>query len=64
VELRSLGSKGPTISVIGYGGWEAGGDMWGAEPAEEEIVAAMRAAFDLGIDWVDTAEVYGDGRSE
>jgi aryl-alcohol dehydrogenase-like predicted oxidoreductase len=50
--------------VIGYGGWEAGGDLWGAEPAEEEIIAAMWAAFDLGINWVDTAEVYGDGRSE
>jgi aryl-alcohol dehydrogenase-like predicted oxidoreductase len=64
VELRSLGSKGPTISVIGYGGWEAGGGMWGAEPADEEVVAAMRAGFDMGVNWVDTAEVYGDGRSE
>ena len=37
---------------------------WGPNPPDTETLAAMRAAFDSGIDWVDTAEVYGGGRSE
>jgi aryl-alcohol dehydrogenase-like predicted oxidoreductase len=64
MELRPLGSHGPSISVIGYGGWEAGGAEWGASPPDEELLTAIRAAFDAGITWVDTAEIYGDGRSE
>lgn len=61
---QRLGSNGPEISVVGYGSWEAGGGIWGANPPEEELVAAIRAGFDAGIDWVDTAEIYGRGRSE
>lgn len=64
MRMRRLGSNGPDISVIGYGSWEAGGMAWGHNPPEEETVEAMRAAFDAGINWVDTAEVYGGGRSE
>jgi aryl-alcohol dehydrogenase-like predicted oxidoreductase len=64
MEHRKLGSRGPEISVIGYGGWEAGGQRWGAGPPDEQVIAAIRAGFDAGINWVDTAEVYGDGRSE
>jgi len=56
--------NGPNISVIGLGAWEAGGDAWGANPAEEDIVRAYHAAFDAGVTWVDTAEVYGSGVSE
>ncbi|MGH7541469.1 MAG: aldo/keto reductase [Gemmatimonadota bacterium] len=61
---RQLGAKGPEISVIGYGAWEAGGADWGANESEQVVVDAMRAALDAGIDWIDTAEVYGDGTSE
>ena len=61
---RRLGARGPEISVIGLGAWEAGGDAWGANPADDEIVEAFRAAFDAGVSWVDTAEVYGSGVSE
>ena len=50
--------------MIGYGAWEAGGMAWGPNPPDEETVDAMRAAFDAGVNWVDTAEVYGGGRSE
>jgi len=63
VEARKLGPNGPEISVIGMGGWEAGG-MWGTNPPDEEIVRAYQAGFDAGITWVDTAEVYGPHRSE
>jgi len=50
--------------VIGLGAWEAGGDDWGANPADDDVVRAFHAAFDAGITWVDTAEVYGSGESE
>jgi aryl-alcohol dehydrogenase-like predicted oxidoreductase len=64
MKTKKLGASGPEISVIGYGAWEAGGMAWGPNPPDEETTAAMRAAFDAGITWVDTAEVYGGGRSE
>lgn len=64
MHTRQLGSQGPDISVIGLGAWEAGGDAWGANPPEDDIVRAYHAAFDAGITWVDTAEVYGSGVSE
>ena len=63
MEKRSLGRDGPAISVVGFGAWEAGGDQWGTR-TEEESVRAMHAAIDAGIDWIDTAEAYGAGRSE
>lgn len=59
-----MGSSGPQISVIGYGGWEAGGTAWGATQPDDRVVAALGAGFDAGINWVDTAEIYGHGRSE
>lgn len=64
MEVRPLGSRGPAISVIGYGGWEAGREQWGPSPPDAQVVAAMRAGFESGINWVDTAEIYGKGRSE
>ncbi len=62
--MRPLGSRGPDVSLIGYGGWEAGGTAWGASPPDEQVLDAMRAGFDAGMNWVDTAEIYGSGRSE
>ena len=64
MKRQRLGSEGPEISVIGFGAWEAGGADWGPNPPDDEVVGAMRAAFDAGITWIDTAEVYGDGTSE
>jgi aryl-alcohol dehydrogenase-like predicted oxidoreductase len=61
---RRLGRHGPDVSVIGYGAWEAGGTAWGANESEEVVIDAIRAGLDAGIDWIDTAEVYGDGVSE
>jgi len=65
MRTRRLGAEGPDISVIGFGAWEAGkGAEWGEAPPDDQIVRAMHAAFDAGIDWIDTAEVYGKGTSE
>jgi len=64
MDQRKLGSAGPEISVVGYGAWEAGGDMWGPNESDGIVIEAMRTALDSGMNWIDTAEVYGDGRSE
>lgn len=65
MQTRRLGSQGPELSVVGYGAWEAGaGSEWGDAPPTERIVEAIRTVLETGINWIDTAEVYGDGRSE
>ncbi len=64
MEMRTVGREGPEISVIGYGAWEAGGDMWGPNPPEDQVIGAILAALDAGVTWVDTAEIYGNGTSE
>jgi aryl-alcohol dehydrogenase-like predicted oxidoreductase len=64
MRMRKLGREGPEISVVGFGAWEAGGDEWGPNVSEEAVLDAIRAAPDSGMTWIDTAEVYGDGRSE
>lgn len=64
MKTKRLGSNGPEISVIGFGSWEAGGSGWGPNPPDEQVITAMRTAFDNGITWIDTAEIYGGGRSE
>jgi aryl-alcohol dehydrogenase-like predicted oxidoreductase len=64
VRRRKLGARGPEISVVGYGAWEAGGAAWGPNESEDVVIDAIRTGIDAGIDWIDTAEVYGDGVSE
>lgn len=60
--MQPLGAT--KISAVGFGTWEAGGGVWGANESDEAVIDAMRAGLDAGITWVDTAEVYGNGRSE
>ena len=50
--------------MIGFGAWEAGGDAWGANDDDDVVIARYHAAFDAGMNWIDTAEVYGKGVSE
>jgi aryl-alcohol dehydrogenase-like predicted oxidoreductase len=64
VRRQTLGSHGPKIAVVGFGAWEAGGDVWGPNESDQRVTDAVRAGLDAGIDWIDTAEVYGDGNSE
>lgn len=64
MQHRALGAKGPEISVIGFGAWEAGGEAWGPNQSEDQVVEAIQAGIDAGISWIDTAEVYGNGTSE
>ncbi|MGE5226134.1 MAG: aldo/keto reductase [Planctomycetaceae bacterium] len=64
MRTERLGSKGPEMSVVGFGAWEAGGDAWGPNESEDTVIQAMRTAVDAQITWIDTAEVYGKGVSE
>ncbi|MFM8999620.1 MAG: aldo/keto reductase [Actinomycetota bacterium] len=64
MRTQRLGSEGPELTVIGFGAWEAGGAQWGTPRPEDEVVGAIRAVLDTEINWIDTAEVYGQGRSE
>jgi aryl-alcohol dehydrogenase-like predicted oxidoreductase len=59
---RQLGKTNRQASEIGFGAWAIGGG-WG-ETDEDESLAAMHAAVDAGVTFFDTADVYGDGRSE
>jgi aryl-alcohol dehydrogenase-like predicted oxidoreductase len=62
MQSRRLGKTGWDVSEIGFGAWAIGGE-WG-ETDDEESLAAMHAAVDAGVTFFDTADVYGDGRSE
>lgn len=62
MQQRELGSTGYDVTEIGLGTWEVGGD-WG-DVSESEGKQAIETALDAGIDFLDTADVYGDGRSE
>jgi aryl-alcohol dehydrogenase-like predicted oxidoreductase len=59
---RTLGRTGAAISEIGFGAWQIGG-AWG-DVSEEDGKRALNAALDAGVTFIDTADVYGDGRSE
>jgi aryl-alcohol dehydrogenase-like predicted oxidoreductase len=64
---RPLGHSGFNITTVGYGSWAVGGGGWAFSwgPQDDaESIAAMRHAIDLGINWIDTAAVYGLGHSE
>jgi hypothetical protein len=62
MNYRTLGRTGLHVSEIGYGAWGIGKGLWiGA--SDDESVRALNKAFDLGLNFVDTALVYGDGRS-
>jgi aryl-alcohol dehydrogenase-like predicted oxidoreductase len=66
MQFRKLGSQGPEISVVGVGTWAIGGPWrfgWGPQD-DDESIAALHRAFDAGINWVDTAAVYGLGHAE
>jgi len=67
MQKRRLGNSDLDITTIGYGAWAIGGGGWAfawGPQDDDESVATIREAIDLGINWVDTAAVYGLGHSE
>ena len=66
MQFAKLGRDGPEISVVGVGTWAIGGPWrfgWGPQD-DDESMAALHRAFDSGVNWVDTAAVYGLGHAE
>ena len=62
MQQRPLGRTGRDVSAIGLGTWQLGAD-WGAV-SEDDALAVLAASVDHGVTLFDTADVYGDGRSE
>lgn len=66
IKLRKLGKQGPQLSVLGLGTWSMGGPGgggWGPSD-DRESIRTIHRAIDLGINWIDTAPVYGLGHAE
>src|SRR5580704_4179247 len=67
MKIRQLGNSDLFITPIGFGAWAIGGSGWefgwGSQD-DRESIAAIRAALDAGVNWIDTAAVYGLGHSE
>ncbi len=62
MKKRAFGKTGLNVSEIGFGAWALGG-QWGGQD-DQESIAALHKAIDLGCNFIDTAQLYGDGRSE
>src|SRR6476659_113408 len=62
MESRVLGRTGRPVSEVGLGCWQLGAD-WG-QVSQDDAMDTLRAAADAGVTFLDTADVYGDGRSE
>src|ERR1700743_2641061 len=66
-QLRTLGNSDLQLTPIGFGAWAIGGgncdDGWGPQD-DNESIAAIHRALDLGVNWIDTAAIYGLGHSE
>ena len=62
MEKRTLGRTGRQVGVVGLGAWQLGAD-WG-QVDEADALATLEAALEAGVNFIDTADVYGDGRSE
>ena len=62
MQYRTLGRTGWDVSAISFGAWAIGG-TWGTVK-DEDSLAALHKAIDMGVNFIDTADVYGDGRSE
>ena len=63
MNYRTLGRTGLNVSEIGFGAWGIGKGMW-VGASDDESIRALHKAFDLGLNFVDTAIAYGDGHSE
>ena len=66
LERRQLGTTDLQISTVGFGAWAVGGDWfhgWGPQD-DNASIAAIRHAVELGVNWIDTAAIYGLGHSE
>lgn len=63
MQLRNFGGATTQVSEVGLGCWQIGGDQWG-EVSDSDALATLRAAVEQGTTFLDTADIYGSGRSE
>ncbi len=63
MQKRQLGRSGLDVTVLTFGCWQAGGSGWTGTD-DDDSLAAMRAGYESGINFFDTAEGYGNGHSE
>ncbi len=63
MKCRTLGRTSLSMSELGYGAWGIGGTQWKGD-SDDESLRALQRAFDLGVNFVDTALAYGNGHSE
>lgn len=63
MHYRTLGKTNYKVSDIGFGAWAIGGDAWGKQD-DNDSLKALHAAIDAGVNFIDTAQGYGDGHSE
>ncbi|PEJ35777.1 aldo/keto reductase [Bacillus pseudomycoides] len=63
MKYRALGKTSLTVSEIGFGAWAIGGDEWGPVN-DKHSISAMKKAIECGVNFIDTADVYGLGHSE
>src|ERR1044072_5510668 len=64
IKYRNLGNTGMKVSEIGFGTWTLALDWWGKKLEEEESIKMLKHAYDLGINFFETADMYGKGKSE
>lgn len=64
MRYRKLGKSGIKVSEIGFGAWTIGLDWWGKKIDDAEAIKMLKSAYDLGINFYETADMYGKGKSE
>ena len=64
MKYRKLGRSGIKVSEIGFGAWTIGLDWWGKKIDDNEAIRMLKRAYDLGINFYETADMYGNGKSE
>jgi aryl-alcohol dehydrogenase-like predicted oxidoreductase len=64
MKYRTLGKSGIKVSEIGFGAWTIGLNWWGKKVDDDEAIRMLKRAYDLGINFFETADIYGNGKSE
>jgi aryl-alcohol dehydrogenase-like predicted oxidoreductase len=64
MKYRTLGKSGIKVSEIGFGAWTIALDWWGKKVDDDEAIRMLKRAYDLGINFYETADIYGKGKSE
>src|ERR671937_829296 len=64
MKYRILGNSAIKVSEIGFGAWTIGLDWWGKKIDDNEAIRILKRAYDLGINFYETADMYGKGKSE